>query len=115
MSLLVLGTVAFDSIETPFGKADRIIGGAGTYVAWAASHFYSDIRLVSVIGDDFPEAELAALRERGVSMDGLEVRQGEKSFFWSGRYHMDMNSPDTLATELNVLRLITKPSCYLNV
>jgi sugar/nucleoside kinase (ribokinase family) len=103
MSLLVLGTVAFDTIETPFGKAERIIGGAGTYVAWASSHFYNDIQLVSVIGNDFPQAELDALQARGVSMDGLEVRENEKSFFWAGRYHNNMNSRDTLATELNVL------------
>jgi sugar/nucleoside kinase (ribokinase family) len=103
MSLLVLGTVAFDTIETPFGKAERIIGGAGTYVAWASSHFYNDIQLVSVIGGDFPQAELDALQARGVKMEGLEVRQDEKSFFWAGRYHNNMNSRDTLATELNVL------------
>ncbi len=81
MSLLVLGTVAFDTIETPFGKAERIIGGAGTYVAWASSHFYNDIKLVSVIGDDFPSDELEALQKRGVNLDGLETRKGEKSFF----------------------------------
>ena len=103
MSLLVLGTVAFDTIETPFGKADRIIGGAGTYVAWAASHFYNRIQLVSVVGDDFPKAELDALEQRGVKLEGLEIRKGEKSFFWAGRYHNNMNSRDTLATELNVL------------
>ncbi len=104
MSLLVLGTVAFDTIETPFGKAERIIGGAGTYVAWAASQFQDDIQLVSVIGDDFPQQELQALQKRGVNLDGLELRKGEKSFFWAGRYHMDMNSRDTLITELNVLQ-----------
>ncbi|MGH1337075.1 MAG: PfkB family carbohydrate kinase [Aureispira sp.] len=103
MSLLVLGTVAFDTIETPFGKAERIIGGAGTYVAWSSSHFYNDIQLVSVIGNDFPQAELDALQARGVKMDGLEIRENEKSFFWAGRYHNNMNSRDTLATELNVL------------
>ncbi|MBL4648225.1 MAG: sugar kinase, partial [Aureispira sp.] len=103
MSLLVLGTVAFDTIETPFGKADRIIGGAGTYVAWASSHFYNDIKLVSVVGGDFPKSESDALKDRGVNMDGLEVREDEKSFFWAGRYHNNMNSRDTLATELNVL------------
>lgn len=103
MSLLVLGTVAFDSIETPFGKADRIIGGAGTYIAWAASQFCNDIKLVSVIGDDFPQHELDALAQRGVNLDGVDVRNGEKSFFWAGRYHMDMNSRDTLVTDLNVL------------
>lgn len=103
MSLLVLGTVAFDSIETPFGSADHIIGGAGTYVAWAASNFYRNIQLVSIVGDDFPENELAALRARGVQMEGLELRKGEKSFYWAGRYHLDMNTRDTLVTELNVL------------
>jgi sugar/nucleoside kinase (ribokinase family) len=103
MSLLVLGTVAFDTIETPYGKADRIIGGAGTYVAWASSHFYNNIKLVSVVGDDFPSEELTALENRGVDLEGLDVRKGEKSFFWAGRYHNNMNSRDTLATELNVL------------
>ncbi len=103
MSLLVLGTVAFDTIETPFGKADRIIGGAGTYIAWAGSLFCNDIKLVSVIGEDFPQAELDLLKDRGVNMDGLDVKKGEKSFFWAGRYHSNMNSRDTLATELNVL------------
>lgn len=103
MSLLVLGTVAFDTIETPYGKADRIIGGAGTYIAWAASHFCNDIKMVSVIGDDFPQAELDALKARGVDMEGVELRKGEKSFYWAGRYHNNMNSRDTLVTELNVL------------
>ena len=103
MSLLILGTVAFDTIETPFGKADRIIGGAGTYIAWASSMLYNDIQLVSVIGDDFPSEELSQLQNRGVQLDGLEKRAGEKSFFWAGRYHSNMNSRDTLATELNVL------------
>lgn len=103
MSLLVLGTVAFDSIETPFGKADRIIGGAGTYICWSASQFYNNIKLVSVIGDDFPQSELDALAARGVDLSGLEKRIGEKSFYWAGKYHMDMNSRDTLVTELNVL------------
>lgn len=103
MSLLTVGTVAFDSIETPYGKADRIVGGAATYISWAASYFVNDIKLCSVIGDDFPEAELNALRKRGVSLDGLQVKAGEKSFFWSGRYHSNMNSRDTLVTDLNVL------------
>ncbi len=103
MSLLVLGTVAFDTIETPFGKADRIIGGAGTYIAWASSMFYKDIKLVSVIGEDFPQPELQLLQDRGVDMEALELKKGEKSFFWAGRYHSNMNSRDTLATELNVL------------
>lgn len=117
MSLLVLGTVAFDTIETPYGKADRIIGGAGTYIAWAASNFYQDISMVSVIGDDYPEHELEALRKRGVNTDGLEIRKGEKSFFWAGRYHSNMNSRDTLITELNVLADFSPklPAAYQNV
>ena len=103
MSLLTVGTVAFDSIETPFGKADRIVGGAATYISWAASYFINDIKLCSVIGDDFPDGELEALRARGVSMEGLQIKEGQKSFYWAGRYHDNMNSRDTLVTELNVL------------
>ncbi len=103
MSLLVVGTVAFDDIETPFGHAEKIIGGAATYISWAASNFTPNVGIVSVIGDDFPTEELKALEERGVNLDGLEIKAGEKSFFWAGRYHSDMNSRDTLATELNVL------------
>ncbi len=103
MSILTVGTVAFDSIETPYGKADRIVGGAATYISWAASYFVDDIKLCSVIGDDFPEHELEELRARGVSTEGLQVKKGEKSFFWAGKYHDDMNGRDTLATELNVL------------
>ncbi len=103
MSLLVVGTVAFDAIETPFGKTDKIIGGAATYISLAASYFTRNIHLVSVVGDDFPKESLEMLKKHGVALDGLQIKQGEKSFFWSGRYHNDMNSRDTLATELNVL------------
>jgi sugar/nucleoside kinase (ribokinase family) len=103
MSLLTVGTVAFDNIETPFGKADQVIGGAATYISWAASYFTNDIYLVSVIGDDFPTEELDILKSRGVNMDGLEIKKGEKSFFWAGKYHIDMNTRDTLDTQLNVL------------
>lgn len=103
MSLLVVGTVAFDDIETPFGRAERIVGGAATYIAWAASYFLRDIQMVSVIGGDFPDSELEALRVRGVDTSGIEVIENEKSFFWAGRYHHNMNSRDTLVTELNVL------------
>lgn len=103
MSLLSVGTMAFDSIETPTGKAERIIGGSGTYVAWAASHFYQPIHQVSIIGGDFPKAEMDELSERGVGFDAVEVVKEGKSFFWSGRYHKDMNTRDTLITELNVL------------
>ncbi len=103
MSLLVVGTVAFDAIETPFGKTDKIIGGAATYIALASSYFTKNINLVSVVGDDFPAKDLQMMREHHVNLDGLQIKKGEKSFFWSGKYHNDMNTRDTLATELNVL------------
>lgn len=103
MSLLAVGTVAFDDIQTPFGHAEMAIGGAATYISLAASYLTNDIRLVSVIGDDFPEETLQQLRDRGVDQAGLQVKAGEKSFFWAGKYHNDMNSRDTLDTQLNVL------------
>ena len=103
MSLITVGSMAFDAIETPFGKVDRIIGGAATYVAWAASSFYQPIKLVSIVGNDFPQEEFDQLNARGVEVEAVEVVKDEKSFFWSGRYHLDMNTRDTLATELNVL------------
>ncbi|MCU0359586.1 MAG: PfkB family carbohydrate kinase [Bacteroidia bacterium] len=103
MSLLVVGSVAFDAIETPFGKTDKIVGGAASYIALAASYFTKNIDLVSVIGDDFPQDFLNILKNAGVSMEGLQVKKGEKSFFWSGKYHNDLNSRDTLDTQLNVL------------
>ena len=103
MSLLIVGTMAFDALETPFGKVDRIIGGSATYAAWAASNFTQPIKQVSIIGGDFPQAELDALSARGVEFEGVDVIPDGKSFFWSGRYHMDMNTRDTLITDLNVL------------
>jgi sugar/nucleoside kinase (ribokinase family) len=103
MSLLVVGTVAFDAIETPFGKTDRIVGGAATYISLAASFFYKPVNLVSVVGDDFPAEMLADLAKRGVNQDGLQIRKGEKSFFWSGKYGTDLNSRTTLDTQLNVV------------
>lgn len=103
MSLLTVGSVAFDSIETPYGKAERVVGGAANYISIAASYFVDDIRLVAVVGDDFPQAELDYFRSRNINLDGLQIRQGEKSFFWAGRYHHDMNGRDTLETQLNVL------------
>lgn len=103
MKLTVIGTMAFDSIETPFGKAERIIGGAATYIGLAASYFTDSTSLVSVIGEDFPKEFLQNLRERSINLDGVELREGEKSFFWAGKYHTDMNSRDTLDTQLNVL------------
>src|SRR6478736_4685826 len=103
MSLLVVGTVAFDAIETPFGKTDKIVGGAASYIALASSYFNKNIHLVSVIGDDFPQSFLNTLKTEGVNLEGLQIKKGEKSFFWSGKYHNDLNSRDTLVTELNVL------------
>ncbi len=103
MSLLVVGTVAFDAIETPFGKTDKIIGGAATYISLAASYFTGAINLISVVGDDFPEATIKDLNRHGINTDGLQIKKGQKSFFWSGRYHNDMNTRDTLDTQLNVL------------
>jgi sugar/nucleoside kinase (ribokinase family) len=103
MSLLTVGTVAFDDIETPLGKADKIVGGACTYISLAASYFVPNINLVSVIGDDFPQETLEMLKSKGVNLDGLQIKQGEKSFFWAGRYHNDLNNRDTLETQLNVL------------
>lgn len=103
MSLITVGTMAFDAIETPFGKADKIVGGSATYVAYAASNFVKPVQQISIIGYDFPEEEMEELRSRGVEMDGVEVVKDKRSFFWSGRYHEDMNSRDTLITDLNVL------------
>ncbi|QKJ31887.1 sugar kinase [Mucilaginibacter mali] len=103
MSLLVIGTVAFDAIETPFGKTDKIVGGAATYAGLAASYFYDKTKIVAVVGDDFPQEEIADFNKHNIDTEGLQVKKGEKSFFWSGKYHNDMNSRDTLVTELNVL------------
>lgn len=94
--------MAFDAIETPFGKSDKIVGGAATYIAWCASNF-TPVKQISVVGGDFPQAELDALTARNVSLEGVQIKKDEKSFFWSGRYHLDMNTRDTLVTELNVL------------
>ncbi len=102
MSLVVVGSMAFDAIETPFGKSDKIIGGAGTYIAWCASN-YTPVKQISVVGGDFPQAELDALTARNVDLEGVQIKKDGKTFFWSGRYHMDMNTRDTLETQLNVL------------
>ncbi len=101
--LLVVGTVAFDAIETPFGKTDKILGGAATYIGLSASHFGVDSGIVSVVGGDFPDDYLHMLNAKNINTDGVEVIKSGKTFFWSGKYHNDMNSRDTLATELNVL------------
>lgn len=103
MSLIVVGSMAFDAIETPFGKSDKIVGGAATYIAWSASNFTQPIKQISVVGGDFPQEELNALKARGVDLEGVQIKKDEKSFFWSGKYHLDMNTRDTLETQLNVL------------
>ena len=103
MSLIVVGSMAFDAIETPFGKSDKIVGGAATYIAWSASNFTQPINQISVVGGDFPQEELDALVIRGVNVEGVQIKKDEKSFFWSGKYHLDMNTRDTLDTQLNVL------------
>ena len=101
--LLIVGTVAFDAIETPFGKTDKILGGAATFIGLSASHFNLQSAIVSVVGDDFPQEYLDLLTSRNIDISGLEVVKGGKTFFWSGKYHNDLNSRDTLVTELNVL------------
>ena len=103
MSVICVGTMAFDAIETPFGKVDQIVGGSGTYVAYAASNFVTPIQQISIVGYDFPQEEMNELKKRGVALEGVEIVKDKKSFFWSGKYHMDMNSRDTLVTDLNVL------------
>jgi sugar/nucleoside kinase (ribokinase family) len=103
MAIISVGTMAFDAIETPFGKIDKIIGGSGTYVAYSASHLTQPIQQISIIGNDFPQEELDELKKRGVQLSGVEIVPGQKSFFWSGKYHLDMNTRDTLVTDLNVL------------
>lgn len=103
MSLIIIGSVAFDAIETPFGKTDKIIGGAASYASLAASYFYHKTKIVAVVGDDFPKNDIQKFEKHGIDIEGLQVKAGEKSFFWSGKYHNDMNSRDTLITELNVL------------
>jgi sugar/nucleoside kinase (ribokinase family) len=103
MSLICVGTVAYDAIETPFGKREKIVGGSALYVAYAAANFIRPVKLVSIIGDDFDQLEIRAMESRDISFEGVEVVRNKKSFFWSGRYHLDMNTRDTLVTDLNVL------------
>jgi len=103
MSLVAVGTVAFDDIETPSGRAERVVGGACTYISLAASYFVNPVQVVSVVGDDFPTSVLDDLKTRGIDLDGLQIKVGEKSFFWAGKYHKDLNTRDTLDTQLNVL------------
>jgi sugar/nucleoside kinase (ribokinase family) len=103
MGLLIVGTVAFDALETPFGKTDKILGGAATYIGMSASHFVPKSHLVSVVGGDFPQEHMDLLASKGVDLTGLQIKADEKTFFWSGKYHLDMNSRDTVDTQLNVL------------
>ncbi|MEP7278678.1 MAG: PfkB family carbohydrate kinase [Bacteroidota bacterium] len=103
MSLIAVGTMAFDAIETPFGKTDKIVGGSATYVAYAASYFIKPVQQVSIVGYDFPQDEMNEMKNRGIQLEGVEIIADKKSFFWSGKYHLDMNSRDTLVTDLNVL------------
>ncbi|OWP61841.1 sugar kinase [Hymenobacter amundsenii] len=103
MSLVIIGTVAFDALETPFGKTDKIVGGAATYIGLSASYSVKPVKIVAVVGDDFPQADIMLLQEHGVDTEGLQIKEGEKSFFWSGKYSNDLNSRETLVTELNVL------------
>ncbi|WP_223648690.1 PfkB family carbohydrate kinase [Hymenobacter psoromatis] len=103
MSLLVIGSVAFDALETPFGKTDKIIGGAATYISLSASYSTKPVHLVAVVGGDFPPSDIQTLQSHGVDTEGLQIKPDEKSFFWSGKYSQDLNSRETITTELNVL------------
>ena len=103
MSLLTIGTLAFDTIETPHGKADMVIGGSCTYISHAASYFTNNINLSAIVGGDFPQEEIKALENKGVNIEGLQIKSDGKTFFWAGKYHEDMNQRDTLVTDLNVL------------
>ncbi|MCK8495653.1 MULTISPECIES: PfkB family carbohydrate kinase [Spirosoma] len=116
MSLLTVGSVAFDALETPFGKTDKIIGGAATYITLSASYFTKANNLVAVVGDDFPQSMIDILLQHGIDTEGLQIRQGEKTFFWSGKYHNDMNTRDTLETQLNVMEHFDPiiPDAYQN-
>ncbi|MCT4625159.1 MAG: PfkB family carbohydrate kinase [Schleiferiaceae bacterium] len=116
MSLLVVGTVAFDALETPFGKTDKILGGAATYIGLSASYFLKNSNLVSVVGNDFPEEHIALLNNKGVDTEGLQIDKNGKTFFWKGKYHNDMNTRDTLETQLNVLETFDPivPESYKN-
>ena len=103
MKIVSVGTVAFDAIETPFGKTDKIVGGACTYISLSAAYFNNSPHLISVVGEDFPKETIALFKDRGINTEGLQIKNGEKTFFWSGKYHQDMNTRDTLDTQLNVL------------
>lgn len=116
MSILAIGTVAFDSIETPFGTADRVLGGSATYITFAARYFTSDLRLSAVVGQDFPDELIQLFQERDIDLEGLRIDPSGKTFFWAGRYHEDLNTRDTLVTDLNVLATFDPklPGSYLD-
>ncbi len=116
MSLLIVGTVAFDELITPFGESGKIIGGSATYASLSASNFLDEVNIVSVVGEDFPEKDLENFRSKGITTDGIDVVKGGKTFFWKGKYHNDMNTRDTLDTQLNVLADFnpTVPQAYRN-
>jgi sugar/nucleoside kinase (ribokinase family) len=116
MKLVSVGTVAFDSIETPFGQSGKIVGGAATFISLAASILLKKCGLISVVGDDFPQEMLQTMTQKGIDLSGLQIKKGEKSFYWAGRYHYDMNSRDTLVTDLNVLAGFSPivPEAYQN-
>ena len=116
MKIVSVGTVAFDAIETPFGKTDKIVGGACTYISLSAAYFNNSPHLISVVGEDFPNETIALFKERGINVEGLQIINGEKTFFWSGKYHQDMNTRDTLDTQLNVLESFDPivPKSYQN-
>jgi len=116
MALTIIGTMAFDAIETPFAKSEKTIGGSGTYCAYAATNFMHSVNQVSIVGGDFPDDVIKDLNGRGVNTEGVEIVQDKKSFFWSGKYHLDMNTRETLVTDLNVLADFnpTLPESYLN-
>ena len=103
MKIVSVGTVAFDAIETPFGKTDKIVGGACTYISLSAAYFNDSPNLISVVGEDFPKEKIDLFKKRGINTEGLQIKEGEKTFFWSGKYHQDMNTRDTIDTQLNVL------------
>ena len=116
MKLVSVGTVAFDAIETPFGKTDKIVGGACTYISLSASYFNDNPKLISVVGDDFPKETIDLFHSKNIDTEGLQIKEGEKTFFWSGKYHQDMNSRDTIDTQLNVLETFdpTVPESYFD-
>ena len=103
MKIVSVGTVAFDAIETPFGKTDKIVGGACTYISLSAAYFNDSPNLISVVGEDFPKETINLFKKIGINTEGLQIKEGEKTFFWSGKYHQDMNTRDTIDTQLNVL------------